>query len=68
MTEYWFNIRTKQVEEGRQSGWTDLMGPYPTREAAQAALDTARERTDAEDEKDREWREWGEPPADRSRD
>lgn len=68
MTEYWFNIRTKQVEEGRQSGWQDLMGPYPTREAAQAALETARERTETEDEKDREWREWGEPPAGRSRD
>ena len=37
MSEYWFNTRTKQVEEGRQSDYTDLMGPYPTRAEAEAA-------------------------------
>jgi hypothetical protein len=63
MAEYYFNLRTREVEEGRQSPWTDLMGPYPTREAAAAALETARERTEAEDARDAEWRDWGAPPA-----
>lgn len=49
---FWFNITTKQVEEGRRSGWQDLMGPYPTREAAEHALEQAEARTKAWDELD----------------
>lgn len=55
MTEYWFNTRTRQVEEGHQSDWSDLLGPYPTREEAARALETARERTERWDEEDRRW-------------
>lgn len=58
--EYYFNIATRQVEEGRQSDWSVLMGPYPTREAAQKAFEHARERTEEADEADRAWRQWGE--------
>jgi len=50
---FYFNIETHQVEEGRQSDYTKLMGPYPTREAAEQALETARRRNqswDAQDE------------------
>ncbi len=57
MSEYWFNIATRQVEEGHQSDASDLMGPYPTREAAQNALATARENTERWDAEDREWNE-----------
>jgi hypothetical protein len=46
MSEYWFNVATRQVEEGHQSDSSNLMGPYPTREAAQNALATAREKTE----------------------
>jgi len=60
MAEYFFNTRTKQVEEGRNSDWHDLMGPYPSREAASKALDTARERTEKWDEQDEAWDERGE--------
>jgi hypothetical protein len=55
--EFYFNIRTREVEEGRQSDWSELMGPYPTREAAQRALETAREKTERWDEEDRRWEE-----------
>lgn len=55
--EFWFNPATGEVEEGRQSPWTDRMGPYPTRDAAQHALDTARARSEAWDAEDRRWRE-----------
>jgi hypothetical protein len=52
--EFYYNTETGQVEQGRQSSWTHLMGPYPTREAAQQALSTARSRSAAWDEEDRE--------------
>jgi hypothetical protein len=54
--QFWFNVVTKQVEEGHQSSWQDLMGPYPTREAAQHALEQAAMRTkawDADDARER---------------
>ena len=51
--KYWFNIETHEVEEGRQSDWTKLMGPYTTREEATQALEKARKRNqdwDAQDD------------------
>lgn len=55
--EYWYNTTTGEVEQGRRSSWESRMGPYPTREAAQAALEKAARRTDAWEEEDRRWRE-----------
>jgi hypothetical protein len=55
MTEYWFNVRTHEVEEDRQSDWSQLIGPYPTRAEAENALEKVRQRNeawDAEDEED----------------
>jgi hypothetical protein len=49
VAEFYFNTRTGQVEEGKQSTWTSLMGPYPTREAAEHALEHAHERSEAFD-------------------
>jgi hypothetical protein len=57
MTEFWFNTRTGAVEEGRVSDWSEVLGPYPTREAAAKALDSARTRSQAWDREDREWAE-----------
>jgi len=54
--EYFFNARTKMVEKGHQSSWEDLMGPYPTREEAQKALENAQKRNDAWDDADDNWR------------
>jgi len=51
--EFYYNTRTGTVEEGRVSDWSVLMGPYPTREAAAAALDTARRRTQAWEDEER---------------
>jgi hypothetical protein len=50
--EFWFNTETHEVEEGRRSDWTSVMGPYPTREAAQKALETAKARNEKWDEED----------------
>jgi hypothetical protein len=51
-TQYWYNTSTHEVEEGHRSSWQNLMGPYPTREAAEQALSKAAARTQAWDEQD----------------
>ena len=53
---------TRQVEEGHQSDWRNLMGPYGTREEAENALSSARERTEKWDAEERADREWGFDP------
>lgn len=54
--QFWFNTKTKQVEQGRQSHYTDLMGPYATQAEASQALSTAAARTEAWDEDDEKWK------------
>ncbi|NAZ83822.1 SPOR domain-containing protein [Kineococcus sp. R8] len=52
---FFYNVRTGAVEEAdRRDKAQDLMGPYPTREAAQHALESARARTEAWDAEDAE--------------
>jgi hypothetical protein len=54
--QFFYNVSTGQVEELANRGQSkDLLGPYPTREAAAAALETARAKTEAWDEEDRRW-------------
>jgi hypothetical protein len=36
--DYWYNVNTGEVEVGPQSDWKQLLGPYRTRDEAQAAL------------------------------
>lgn len=55
-TEYFFNTTTGLVEEGRQSSWEHLLGPFATAEAAVHALDTAADKSDAWDDDDKAWR------------
>lgn len=40
---FWYNTTTKQVEEGRQSLASELLGPFPTREDAERAPETLEE-------------------------
>ena len=51
--EFWVDLTSGAVEEGRQSPGAQRMGPYPTREAAQQAFDTAAARNEGWDEADR---------------
>jgi len=56
--QFWFNLRTKQVETVHDKSQSkELLGPYPTREEAERALETAQDRTEKWDEEDRRWRE-----------
>lgn len=50
--QFWFNMKDSTVEVGHRSDHSDLLGPYPTREAAEAALRTAAARTEAWDAED----------------
>lgn len=52
MTEYWFNVRTHEVEEDRQSDWKQLIGPYATRAEAERALEKVQQRNEAWDRDD----------------
>ena len=52
--EFYFNTKTHEVEVGKPSSWTNRMGPYPTREAAERALQIAQVRTETWDEDEKE--------------
>lgn len=47
MTEWWYNHKTGEVEEGPQSLGSERDGPFATREEAERAPETARERSRA---------------------
>lgn len=44
MTEWWFNHKTKQVEEGPQSLGSDRDGPFASREEAARSQEIIAER------------------------
>lgn len=44
--QFWYNLRTGQVEEGQQSKITELWGPFETRAEAETAMDKARQRNE----------------------
>ncbi|MCU1471373.1 MAG: methionine aminopeptidase [Glaciihabitans sp.] len=45
MTEWFYNIKTGEVEEGRQSLASELDGPFATREEAARAPEVIAERS-----------------------
>ena len=56
--QFWYNIRTGKVETVEDKSQSkELLGPYPTRDEAERALQSAHERTEKWDEEDRRWRE-----------
>lgn len=62
MSEYWFNVNTKQIEEGPQSDWSQLLGPYATREEAQSALARVQANNEKWDESDADDANWDSNP------
>ncbi|MEY8566638.1 SPOR domain-containing protein [Corynebacterium sp.] len=50
--QWYFDTASGEVTQGKSSGWDSRMGPYDSREAAEHALQIARERTKAADEWD----------------
>jgi hypothetical protein len=45
--KYYYNLKTGEVEQGMLTGAPDRMGPYDTREEAQAAMAKAEDRNEA---------------------
>lgn len=55
--EWYYSLKDGRVvtaDEGVRAA--DRLGPYPDRETAARALEIARERTEANDRADREWK------------
>ena len=51
--DWWFDLNTKQaVQDDKAGKAADRLGPYPTREAAEAALETVQQRNEAADKWD----------------
>lgn len=42
MADFWYNVETGTVEQGAQSNWKKLLGPFGSREEAAAAMDRVR--------------------------
>ena len=51
--QWWYNHKTGEVEQGRQSLGLDRDGPFVTKEEALRAPEIARERSRAWDEEDK---------------
>ncbi|MDO5724173.1 MAG: SPOR domain-containing protein [Flaviflexus sp.] len=57
--EYYYNTETGEVEQGRCSLWSKVMGPYPTAEEAARALEIARQRNAEAEAQEAEWnKDW----------
>lgn len=52
--QWYYDTKTGEVSQGKQEGFENRMGPYPTREAAADAIATAKERNKAWDAADEE--------------
>ena len=52
LEQWWFNLRTQQVEQGEGDPNSERLGPYTTREEAQGVLDRMRTRNEAFDAAD----------------
>ncbi|WP_115686120.1 SPOR domain-containing protein [Corynebacterium senegalense] len=59
--QFYFNPATGEVTEGKVGGWDERMGPYATREEAQAALQIAASRNKDADAKEEADENWGKP-------
>ncbi|MGM7667512.1 SPOR domain-containing protein [Microbacterium sp. A93] len=52
MSEYWYNVISHQVEEGPQSDWSKLLGPYASRVEAEQAIAQVQANNERWDEAD----------------
>lgn len=65
MASWWYCLKHGTVEEEHDCALGDRLGPYDSREAAEQALASARQRTADEDARDKADDDWGTPPAKR---
>lgn len=63
MSAWWWCLRHGAVEDDAGCALADRLGPYASRVDAGRALETARRRTQEQDERERADGDWGTPPA-----
>lgn len=51
-SDYWYNVRTGEIERGPQSSWSQLLGPYASAEEARNAIEQVKKNNDAWDDND----------------
>ncbi|MCU9519807.1 hypothetical protein N7326_08005 [Corynebacterium sp. ES2794-CONJ1] len=61
--QWYYNLASGEVENGKITSFSNRMGPYPTRDAAERALKIAAERNERADEDEYQDDDWGVPPA-----
>ena len=59
--QFYYNPSTGEVTQGKEAAWDNRMGPYATREEAQAALQIAAGRNKDADAKEEADENWGKP-------
>ena len=53
---FWYNVDTGAIEtDDNRSRGANILGPYPTQEAAEHALETAHAKTEQWDQEGMEW-------------
>jgi len=57
--KYWYNLETKQVEQGFASPMADRAGPFDTAEEAERAPEILRQRSEKWDDDDSRDADWG---------
>lgn len=61
--QWYFDLSTGEVTQGKKSSWDSRMGPYATEAEARDALKVSRARTAAADAEDRDEDDWGVDPS-----
>lgn len=61
--QWYFDLSTGEVSQGKKASWDDRMGPYDTESEAHDALKVSRARTAAADAEDRDEDDWGVAPS-----
>ena len=59
--QFYYNPTTGEVTQGKEAAWDNRMGPYATREEAEAALQTANARNKEADAIEEADENWGKP-------
>ncbi|MDO4928262.1 MAG: hypothetical protein Q3976_04290 [Corynebacterium sp.] len=54
-TQWYYNISTKQAEQGKKSDSLQRLGPYASKEEAEAALERIAQRNEAADAYDKQY-------------
>ena len=57
--QWYYNVLTQRVERAGEGRGVDQLGPYPTREAAEHAVESVRAREKQLADEDERWRNWG---------